>query len=55
MTIERVASAPTDREHDRLRRELGRLDTIFFLICAMVAVDTLGITLLFLVQSVAPV
>jgi len=42
MAIERAASAPTDGEHERLRRELGRLDTIFFLICAMVAVDTIG-------------
>ena len=29
-------------ERARLRRELRRLDTIFFLISAMVAVDTIG-------------
>ena len=29
-------------EHSRLRRELRRVDTIFFLISAMVAVDTIG-------------
>ena len=29
-------------ERSRLRRELRRLDTIFFLISAMVAVDTIG-------------
>lgn len=29
-------------EHAKLRRELGRLDTIFFLISAMVVVDTIG-------------
>jgi amino acid transporter len=32
----------TDLQHSRLRRELRRLDTIFFLISAMVAVDTVG-------------
>lgn len=31
-----------DVQHSRLRRELRRLDTIFFLISAMVAVDTIG-------------
>jgi glutamate:GABA antiporter len=30
------------RERSKLRRELGRLDTVFFLISAMVAVDTIG-------------
>ena len=29
-------------EHSKLRRELRRLDTIFFLISAMVVVDTIG-------------
>ena len=29
-------------EHSKLRRELGRLDTVFFLISAMVVVDTIG-------------
>lgn len=36
---ERAASAG---ERAKLRRELGRLDTIFFLISAMVVVDTIG-------------
>jgi amino acid transporter len=31
-----------DEERSKLQRELGRLDTIFFLISAMVAVDTIG-------------
>ena len=31
-----------DLQHSRLRRELRRLDTIFFLISAMVAIDTVG-------------
>lgn len=35
----RVASR---REHSRLRRELDRFDTVFFLISAMVVVDTIG-------------
>jgi amino acid transporter len=40
-----MAEAPHDDaqvQHSRLRRELRRLDTIFFLISAMVAVDTVG-------------
>jgi amino acid transporter len=40
-----MADAPGDdaaMQHSRLRRELRRLDTIFFLISAMVAVDTVG-------------
>ena len=36
-----VAAPPTG-ERAKLRRELGRLDTIFFLISAMVVVDTIG-------------
>ena len=34
--------APPTGERAKLRRELGRLDTIFFLISAMVVVDTIG-------------
>ncbi len=41
MTITATASAPVDGPPE-LRRELGRLDTVFFLISAMVVVDTIG-------------
>jgi hypothetical protein len=34
--------APPTGEQAKLRRELGQLDTIFFLISAMVVVDTIG-------------
>src|SRR6476469_9875528 len=34
--------APPTGERAKLRRELGRLDTIFFLVSAMVVVDTIG-------------
>lgn len=37
-----IGSMESERQHAKLRRELGRLDTIFFLISAMVAVDTVG-------------
>ena len=41
--MEAVATATqADVEHAKLRRELGRFDTVFFLISAMVAVDTIG-------------
>ena len=41
--MEAVATATqVDVEHAKLRRELGRFDTVFFLISAMVAVDTIG-------------
>ena len=33
---------PGSGERSKLRRELGRLDTVFFLISAMVVVDTIG-------------
>src|SRR4249919_1742248 len=32
----------SEAERSKLRRELSRLDTVFFLISAMVAVDTIG-------------
>ena len=35
-------SSPASTEFSKLRRELRRVDTIFFLISAMVAVDTVG-------------
>jgi glutamate:GABA antiporter len=35
-------AAPARRQHARLRRELDRFDTVFFLISAMVVVDTIG-------------
>ena len=40
--IEADASERTMPERSRLRRELRRLDTVFFLISAMVVVDTIG-------------
>jgi glutamate:GABA antiporter len=44
MTAQDLQSAPEagQAERARLRRELSRLDTIFFLISAMVVVDTIG-------------
>ena len=36
------ALAPPRDDHSRLRRELDRFDTVFFLISAMVVVDTIG-------------
>jgi glutamate:GABA antiporter len=39
---ESESESASGREHEKLRRELGRLDTIFFLISAMVVVDTIG-------------
>ncbi len=43
MTVQSREVAESSRhEHQKLRRELGRLDTIFFLISAMVVVDTIG-------------
>jgi glutamate:GABA antiporter len=43
MTIDSLQrTAASSDERSKLRRELGRLDTIFFLISAMVAVDTIG-------------
>jgi hypothetical protein len=36
------ALAPAGDDHSRLRRELDRFDTVFFLISAMVVVDTIG-------------
>jgi amino acid transporter len=38
----RIAVRPEDDQRSRLRRELGRLDTVFFLTLAMVVVDTIG-------------
>ena len=40
--LEADASASTPSGPSELRRELGRLDTVFFLISAMVVVDTIG-------------
>jgi glutamate:GABA antiporter len=40
--VEAARQAHSDRERSKLRRELSRLDTIFFLVSAMVAVDTVG-------------
>jgi glutamate:GABA antiporter len=37
-----IAEAAKREEHQKLRRELSRLDTVFFLISAMVVVDTIG-------------
>jgi amino acid transporter len=37
-----VLGSAGERERSKLRRELGRLDTIFFLISAMVVIDTIG-------------
>src|SRR3954463_7770274 len=37
-----VGATQSTLERSRLRRELRRVDTIFFLISAMVAVDTIG-------------
>jgi amino acid transporter len=38
-----VTAGPPGREdHSLLRREMGRLDTVFFLISAMVVMDTIG-------------
>ena len=44
MTVQDLQSAPAagQAERAKLRRELSRLDTIFFLISAMVVVDTIG-------------
>ena len=45
MTAQDLQSAPAaagQAERAKLRRELSRLDTIFFLISAMVVVDTIG-------------
>ena len=44
MTTQELHSAPAagQAERAKLRRELTRLDTIFFLISAMVVVDTIG-------------
>jgi glutamate:GABA antiporter len=44
MTTQELHSAPPAglAERAKLRRELTRLDTIFFLISAMVVVDTIG-------------
>ena len=44
MTVQDLQSAPATGQAERakLRRELSRLDTIFFLISAMVVVDTIG-------------
>jgi glutamate:GABA antiporter len=36
------ALAPARDDHSRLRRELDRFDTVFFLISAMVVIDTIG-------------
>jgi hypothetical protein len=42
MTVQDVRSTKArDAERAKLRRELSRLDTIFFLISAMVVVDTI--------------
>ena len=37
-----LAVTQRDSELSKLRRELGRLDTVLFLISAMVVVDTIG-------------
>ena len=44
MTVQDLQSAPAagQAERAKLRRELSRLDTVFFLISAMVVVDTIG-------------
>lgn len=42
MTVHEVDRSAHDDQRSRLRRELGRLDTVFFLISAMVVVDTVG-------------
>ena len=44
MTVHEVERPGVDdrAEHSKLRRELSRLDTVFFLISAMVVVDTIG-------------
>jgi amino acid transporter len=42
VSISGSPSAAQDSELSKLRRELGRLDTILFLISAMVVVDTIG-------------
>ena len=44
MTVQDLQRAPAagQAERAKLRRELSRLDTIFFLISAMVVVDTIG-------------
>jgi amino acid transporter len=40
--VDIAGSASADEQRARLRRELSRLDTVFFLISAMVALDTIG-------------
>lgn len=42
MTILELPPPAAADDRSRLRRELGRLDTVFFLISAMVVVDTIG-------------